>query len=178
MSQSRPRRRKRRRKSGRAPSDQQGPQPAAAGAVAAGADSKARGKRRRGRRSKDSQPAKSSEDLVRSFAPPKVAELEGAGDDTTLEEVIGELQSAHGVPRYPQEFRIVIKVAEPGNGRSPRPEEPAALKTAPPPPPDAPRREKAPGLAGSLGDSEPEPEPVAGRAPARKRRRRRRRKSQ
>lgn len=123
---------------------------------------------------------KSSEDLVRSFAAPKRAELEGAGDDTTLEEVIGELQSAHGVPRYPQEFRIVIRVAESGNGRSPRTEEPSEPKTAPSSPqPDALRREKAPGLSSALTDSEPEPQPVAAaKSPGRKRRRRRRRKSQ
>ena len=33
-------------------------------------------------------------------------------DGMTLEQVIGDLQSEMGVPQYPQEFRITLKVAE------------------------------------------------------------------
>ena len=33
-------------------------------------------------------------------------------DGTTLEQVIGELQSSWGVPQHPQEFRITLRVAD------------------------------------------------------------------
>ena len=39
-------------------------------------------------------------------------------DGTTLEDVIGELQSTWGVPQNPQEFRITLKVADEREARS------------------------------------------------------------
>ncbi|MGH2729985.1 MAG: hypothetical protein ACRDJI_05180 [Actinomycetota bacterium] len=41
-------------------------------------------------------------------------------DGTTLEEVIGDLQSVWGVPQYPQEFRITLKVADERETRAER----------------------------------------------------------
>jgi hypothetical protein len=80
---------------------------------------------------------------VRSFAPERPKTLAEPPDETTLEQVIGELQSSHGVPQYPQEYRITVKVAEErANGREqPRPPGPAAEDGAEKP---MPKREKAP----------------------------------
>lgn len=73
--------------------------------------------------------------------------LTEAPDDTVLEDVIGDLQSSWGVPQYPQEYRITIKVAEKGssgNGGSagsPAPAERSEERS------DGPKREKAPSPA-------------------------------
>jgi hypothetical protein len=74
-----------------------------------------RGRRRRG--SSRAGPAtttfKSSEDLVRSFAPAKPTSTSPSiSDDVRAEDIIGQLQSEHGVPQYPQEYRITLKVAD------------------------------------------------------------------
>ncbi len=143
-----------------------------------------RSRRRRGKgRSGGRQPAspKSSEDLVRALPRERPEQLTAPPDGQTLEQVIGELQSTWGVPAYPQEYRITVKVAEErsdaGNGDGgarerasatrgvdqPKRERANAEKT------DQPRREKAPaapGIGSSAGGREKAP---------RKRRRRRRR---
>jgi hypothetical protein len=89
-------------------------------------------------------------------------------DGQSLEGVIGELQSEYGVPQYPQEYRITIKVAE-GDSKQ---EAPATVETTPGPdvprPPGAPVREKAPAAPMMARDSST--------GPKRSKRRRRRRK--
>ena len=88
-------------------------------------------------------------------------------DGKSLEGVIGELQSEYGVPQYPQEYRITIKIAD---GDTKTAEAPAPAESTPGP--DAPRaaggpvREKAP--AAPLMARE------GGDGPKRSRRRRRR----
>ncbi|HEX2241395.1 MAG TPA: hypothetical protein VHJ82_09675 [Actinomycetota bacterium] len=126
------------------------------------------GGRRRRRRGPAREPAspKSSEDLVRAIPQPRPESLTAPADGTTLEQVIGELQSHWGVPQYPQEYRITIKVADERDARVERAEEP---RPAEPSPDGAPRRERAP--------SAPRVEPPSGvlreQAPRRRRRRRR-----
>jgi hypothetical protein len=99
-------------------------------------------------------------------------------DGTTLEEVIGELQSVWGVPQYPQEFRITLKVAD---EREPRAERAAAVDDLPDQKSDearpsldttSPRREKAPAAprVGSAADGTQRE-----KAPRRRRRVRRKR---
>ena len=132
-----------------------------------------RGRSGGGRRSSP----KSSEDLVRALPKERPETLTAPPDGQTLEGVIGDLQSTWGVPQYPQEYRIVLKVAEEkesrgdqtngqgqqrGNRSAPReqaPEEGAEQQ---------PRRERAPAApgVGSSGQREKAP---------RKRRRRRKR---
>jgi hypothetical protein len=87
--------------------------------------------------------------------------------------VIGELQSVWGVPQYPQEYRITVKVAEEREARSePVSQEGSPSPGAPPPPSstDGPKREKAPAAPMLRGPDDPQRE----KAPGRKRRRRRR----
>ena len=100
--------------------------------------------------------------------------LTAPADGQSLDTIIGELQSNYGVPAYPQEYRITIKVAE---------EKPAASgggggaggggRAQAPPADGAPRREKAP-AAPRVAEDGPEGEAQADK-PARKRRSRRRR---
>jgi hypothetical protein len=45
--------------------------------------------------------------------------LTAAPDGQSLEEVIGELQSVWGVPQYPQEYRLTIKVADEASKSAP-----------------------------------------------------------
>ncbi|MDQ3983062.1 MAG: hypothetical protein M3271_10330, partial [Actinomycetota bacterium] len=111
--------------------------------------SRSRTRRRRRGRGAEQQVAspKSSEDLVRALPRERPAALTAPPDGQSLDAIIGELQSSYGVPAYPQEYRITIKVAEErpaftaaagGNG---------AASAKPPPPPVAaggPKREKAP----------------------------------
>ncbi|MDQ3953835.1 MAG: hypothetical protein M3279_12875 [Actinomycetota bacterium] len=130
--------------------------------------SRNRRRRRRGPGAGISSP-KSSEDLVRALPKERPASLTAPPDGQSLEKIIGELQSNYGVPAYPQEYRITIKLAE---------EKPAATAQPAPPktvpaPEAAPKREKAPapprvGPEGSDEGTEPE-------RPARRRRGRRRR---
>ena len=100
-------------------------------------------------------------------------------DGTTLEQVIGELQSEHGVPQHPQEYRITLKVAEERGEKAQVTEELAD-------PPDEesivpgeerPRREKAPAaprIGGTSGEAEG---PTTTKSTKRRRSRRRRRRS-
>lgn len=92
-----------------------------------------------------------------------------------MEEIIGALQSEWGVPQYPQEYRLTLKVAE---EREPRAEKTAsaeetikdaAVDAQAPAVEGAPRREKAPSLRAG--------KPIREAAPRRRRRggRRRRR---
>jgi hypothetical protein len=97
------------------------------------------------------------------------ATLTAPPDGTTLEGVIGELQSKWGVPQNPQEFRITLRVAEDSRGTpavAEEREEPSEGRV--PGEEDArPKREKAP-AAPRIGASGQE-------RPGRRRRRRGRR---
>jgi hypothetical protein len=174
MSQPRRRRRKKRRP-GRTSEQPSQSQSKRAEGLAQPASQQRRPRRRRGRRGK-TQPREaaspmSSEDLVRAprKRPPR---LHAPPDGQTLEGIIGELQSVWGVPQYPQEYRITIKVqeerdqrGEPGLVVQEVAEDPDEGR----PPGEGPIREKAP-AAPLLRGLDPEREP--GRP--RKRRRRRR----
>jgi hypothetical protein len=95
-----------------------------------------------------------------------------------MEQVVGELQSEWGVPQYPQEYRLTLKVAEERDARGEKTvsaEEAvkdAADDAQAPAIEGAPRREKAPSLRAATGNG-----PVRETAPKRRRRggRRRRR---
>lgn len=176
MSQPRRRRRKRRKPSGETAQKprQEGQQvrEQASSLDASGRSSSSRSRNRR-RRRKGSGPGtaspKSSEDLVRALPKERPSQLTAPPDGQSLEKIIGELQSNYGVPAYPQEYRITIKVAEEKPAAS---AQPAAPKTAPAPD-AAPKREKAPaaprvGPEGSEEEGGPE-------RPAKRRRGRRRR---
>ena len=52
------------------------------------------------------------EAILASFRTPRDARLTAEPDGQDLDLIIGELQSRWGVPQYPQEYRITIKVAE------------------------------------------------------------------
>lgn len=145
---SQPRRRRRRRRKSGAPSDPSktsDPKPT----QQSGHQQKsapARRRRRRGRaRGEPKQPAeaKSSEDLVRAHPRQRPATLTAPHDGQTLEGIIGELQSEYGVPQYPQEYRITLKVADEKDSRG----EQAVVEERKDPEADkaeGPRREKAP----------------------------------
>lgn len=134
--------------------------------------------RRRGRRGKARELASpaSSEDLVRALPRERPAALTAPPDGTSLEQVIGELQSEYGVPQYPQEYRITLKVAEEREARVERTVSAdeavaeAAEDAQAPAVPGAPRREKAPSLRSATGT----PEEARGRRRRRGGRRRRR----
>ena len=175
MSQPRRRRRNRRRRSGGQPQQQQqrqeqqrqqAPRAPGGSGEAVRRRSRRRGKRRSGE-ARGGSP-KSSEDLVRALPRERPENLLLEPDGTMLEGVIGDLQSEYGVPQYPQEYRITIKIAD-GDAKG---EAPAPVETTPGPdvprPPGAPVREKAP--AAPLMSRE------GGDGPRRSRRRRRRRK--
>ncbi len=144
-----------------------------------------RGRRRgRGRGSQTGTPSpKSSEDLVRGPARPVPDVLTGPPDGTTLEQLIGELQSDWGVPQSPQEFRITLKVAEERQSRGVgvaeveelrEESEPGSEAAGDTPGDEQPRREKAPAAPrlGNEGDAPAGDRPISRR---RKRSRRRRR---
>lgn len=135
--------------------------------------------RRRRRRGGGAGPGgsspKSSEDLVRAAPKERPTQLTAPPDGQSLEQIIGELQSNYGVPAYPQEYRITIKVAEEkssgggqGGGQGAAPKAPAT-----PAPDGAPKREKAPAppRVGPDGSEES----ATGERPAKRRRSRRRR---
>ena len=134
---------------------QQQPQPQAAGEQGAGAAPR-RARRRRGRgrgQPREAASPASSEDLVRSLPRERPESLTAAPDGTTLEQVVGELQSEYGVPTYPQEYRITLKVADERDAtRTERTVAPdAALREAAeadraPALEGTPRREKAPSM--------------------------------
>ena len=117
MSQPR-RRRRRRRRSGQS-TEQTGKQPVRRETARQEAPPQRRARRRRGRRGKtqDTKSPTSSEDLVRALPKEKPAALSLPPDGQSLDGIIGELQSVWGVPQYPQEYRITIKVAEEREGR-------------------------------------------------------------
>jgi hypothetical protein len=76
-----------------------------------------RRRRRRGgngRTQREATSPRSSEDLVRAEPRPRPTTLTIEPDGQTLESIIGDLQSEMGIPQYPQEYRITIKVAEEG----------------------------------------------------------------
>jgi hypothetical protein len=133
--------------------------------------------RRRGRSGPRRQAAGSpflSEDLVRALPKERPASLSGPPDGQTLEKLIGDLQSEWGVPQYPQEYRITIKVADERDARPERPApaaEPNGNSSHTTPTPGAPKRERAPAAprVGSSAAVEREA------APKRRRGRRRRR---
>ena len=146
---SQPRRRRRRRRSGGSPSDQQKSseqqkKPNKQGQQQQPGASSGRRRRRRGRARGEARQAaspKSSEDLVRALPKERPATLTAPPDGQSLEQIVGELQSQYGVPQYPQEYRITIKVADDGRGEPVVQEErndPDPQKT------DGPKREKAP----------------------------------
>lgn len=132
-------------------------------------------RRRRGRgRGQPRQPAAapSSEDLVRALPKDPPATLTAPPDGQSLETIIGELQSDWGVPQYPQEYRLTIKVAEDRDQRADQ------VEDAPRPTParedgDGPRREKAP--AAPLMRMRSSDGAASGESATRKRRRGRRR---
>lgn len=116
MSPPRRKRRRRRRGGGTERAGQQ-EQPRPAGEQPKSqANPKSRGRRRRrGRRGRTERPPVSpgsSEDLVRALPTDRPDTLTAPHDGVTLEEVVGDLQSSWGVPQYPQEYRLTIKVAE------------------------------------------------------------------
>ena len=138
-----------------------------------GAQPRGRGRRRgRGSARRKSASPFLSEDLVRAMPKERPATLTGPADGQTLEKLIGDLQSEWGVPQYPQEYRITIKVADERDVRS---ERPSPAEHAAPAPESAvvhagPKRERAPAaprVAAGAGEREA--------APKRRRGRRRRR---
>lgn len=141
---------------------------------------RSRNRRGRGRGGGERQPAspRSSEDLVRALPRERPETLTLPPDGMTLEQVIGDLQSEHGVPQYPQEFRITLKVAEERDRERTAPADaPArgAAETGQVRVVDGgPRREKAPSLRGGTGEDGPGREAAPGRRRRRGRRRRKR----
>lgn len=141
---------------------------------------RSRSRRRRGSGGGERQPAspRSSEDLVRALPRERPETLTLPPDGTTLEQVIGDLQSEHGVPQYPQEFRITLKVAEERDRERTAPADAPARGAAEagraPAVDGGPRREKAPALRGEKGEGGPEREAAPGRRRRRGRRRRKR----
>jgi len=109
---SQPRRRRRRRGGGAnrgRPADTP-PQNEVAADGRTGAVARRRRRRRGGGRG-PSHPA-TLEGILASFRTPRDARLTADPDGQDLDLIIGELQSRWGVPQYPQEYRITIKVAE------------------------------------------------------------------
>jgi len=165
MSQPRRRRRRRRRGGGGASQQAEGkPSAAPTGQAEAPADGRISGRsrrrRKRGRSAHEPRTPKSLEEVVSDVRGPRPARLTAEPDGQTLEGVIGDLQSIWGVPQYPQEYRITLKVADDkssqSNGQSRQSSEsvpngvtreraPAAPRVAPSPASaEAVTREKAP----------------------------------
>jgi hypothetical protein len=164
MSQPRRRRRRRRRATPRA----EAPRPAeqAAQTPDNSAQQQSRGRRRRRRRGGGQQGAtgpRTLEEVEQAIKGPVPAELTAPPDGQSLEDIIGDLQSRWGVPQYPQEYRITLKVAD----------EP---KAAPPPPVPSENggvtREKAP-AAPRVGPTAGDGGVKREKAPRRRRRSRR-----
>lgn len=133
----------------------------------------ARGKRRRRRRGRGKAPSspRSSEDLVRALPGERPESLTAPPDGQKLEDLIGELQSTWGVPQYPQEYRLLLKVADPRD-RVTTPARTEREKPEEPTPSDGqPRREKAP-------PRQQMDRPESSAEPRRRRRRRRRKKGE
>ncbi len=110
---------------------------------------------------------------MRALPRERPAALTAPPDGQSLDAIIGELQSNYGVPAYPQEYRITIKVAEEktpaavagGNG--------AAAPKATPSSDSGPKREKAPAAPRVVSEGSEEAAPETAKA-RRKRNRRRR----
>jgi hypothetical protein len=123
-----PRRRRRRRRKPRttqqdtAQAARRQPSPEQTGPEPEAKQGTRRSRRRRRRRPATRQTApQTMEDIVRAerervLRGPRTAPADGQ----RLEEIVGELQSKWGVPQYPQEYRITLKVAEERNGRGER----------------------------------------------------------
>lgn len=144
MSQPRRRRRRRRRGRGGPPPEQSTEQSSQRAQTPSRIRESSAGVRRRRSRTggRETASPKSSEDLVRATPHPRPESLTAPPDGTTLDQVIGELQSQWGVPQYPQEYRITIKIADERDTRVERVEDapsPATVADR-----SAPRREKAP----------------------------------
>jgi hypothetical protein len=113
-------RRRRRRRSGRSggvPGEApQAPEASVPAVDGSGSRRRSRGRRRGGRRTSGearSSSPRTLEEVIRSIRGTP-DNLTAPPDGQRLEEVIGELQSIWGVPQYPQEYRLTIKVAEEG----------------------------------------------------------------
>ena len=154
MSQQRRRRRRRRRgggssepKSNQAGTQQQ-QQPKDQGQPAeATKQSSGRRRRRRGRprgEAREAASPRSSEDLVRALPKERPKTLTAPPDGQSLDALIGELQSKYGVPQYPQEYRITLKVAEDRDARPDTAEEAEREPESPTPRTEGIKREKAP----------------------------------
>jgi hypothetical protein len=175
---SQPRRRRRRRRRSSRPSEAQGKQQSQQGKSQQPRERAERmpRRRRRGRsRTKRRTSPASSEDLVRALPKPPPKQLTAEHDGTTLEAVIGDLQSQWGVPQHPQEYRLMIKVPEEKEAAS----KGATLTEEVVDPPDdseaeldgKPKREKAP-AAPRIGGSEASDRPRSKRRRGRRRGRR------
>lgn len=151
---SQPRRRRRRRGRGGSGAPRGGGAPAErqprADQAAPGTTGRRKRRRRGGRSGGGSSSPASSEDLVRGPVRERPERLTRDPDGTTLEQVIGELQSNWGVPQFPQEFKITLRVAgeSRGGGDAVEAEEvledPADTQARTGNGTDRPRREKAP----------------------------------
>lgn len=159
MSEPRRRRRRRRRVNGATPAEE--PRRTADAQPAVNKASRApRLRRRRGRRGSGARKPptpQTLEEVIAEINGGRPESLTAPPDGQKLEEVIGALQSVWGVPQYPQEYRITIKVAEERAGAPERelPREtangvtreraPAAPRVGPPPSGETPvKRERAP----------------------------------
>ena len=112
MSQQRRRRRRRKGRGGEGPLGE-GQKQASSGSEAAPS------RRRRGRRRRKGRAVsgpRTLEEVIDALAPRPEGDLTLPEDDLDLDDVIGSLQAKWGVPVYPQEYRITIKVADDKNG--------------------------------------------------------------
>lgn len=146
-----PARRRRRRRRGAGKPAEGAAREARAREQAPAQQSKGRRRRRRGRGrgagQRESSSPRSSEDLVRALPQERPKTLSAPADGTILEEVIGDLQSRWGVPQYPQEYRITLKVGDEREGRQDRGAQTVDSTDKPSTTTDAasgPRRERAP----------------------------------
>jgi hypothetical protein len=173
-----PRRRRRRRGRGVAPeaAKRAEGQPQSEPGRDGGTRTRSRGRRRgRGATGRRSGSPLLSEDLVRALPKERPATLSGPPDGQTLEALIGDLQSEWGVPQYPQEYRITIKVADERDVRPDRPvttAEPNGQSSDTSPAPGAPKRERAPAAPRVAATGSVEREVAPKRRRGRRRRRR------
>jgi hypothetical protein len=156
MSQPRRRRRRRRKATPRAEAPRPAEQAAQTPDNAAQPQSRGRGRRRRrGGRQAGAVGPRTLEEVEQAIKGPVPADLTAPADGQSLEDIIGDLQSRWGVPQYPQEYRITLKVAdEPKAAPSPpaasenggvtREKAPAAPRVGPTAGDGGVKREKAP----------------------------------
>ena len=156
---SEPRRRRRRRRRGAPRTEAPRPTEQAAPPSDGASQQASRGRRRRrrrGGRGAGSPGPRTLEEVEQAIKGPTPSELTAPADGQKLEEIIGDLQSRWGVPQYPQEYRITLKVAdEPKaqpapppsseNGGVTRERAPAAPRVGPQSNEGGVKREKAPG---------------------------------